>query len=132
MRLLSNVSSQISTLKVPVSYANTVKALMPIFTVILSRVILGTTHSLQVYLSLIPIVGGKCFTATDVCSYTSMNSICHFSNYLLSICRDVRLLLILGVVVASMTELSFDIIGMWTALLATITFAVQNIFTKKV
>jgi solute carrier family 35 protein E1 len=47
-KLLSQLTSQISLRLVPVSYTHTIKALMPLFTVILSRVILGEEQSITV------------------------------------------------------------------------------------
>jgi solute carrier family 35 protein E1 len=49
-KLLSQLTSQISLRLVPVSYTHTVKALMPLFTVILSRIILGEEQSISVCL----------------------------------------------------------------------------------
>jgi solute carrier family 35 protein E1 len=47
-KLLSQLTSQISLRLVPVSYTHTIKALMPLFTVILSRIIIGEKYSITV------------------------------------------------------------------------------------
>eukprot|EP01135_Chromosphaera_perkinsii_P004165 Nk52_evm72s270 gene=Nk52_evmTU72s270 len=92
-RVFGSVMSQMSIWKVPVSYAHTVKAMSPIFTVILSSLILGTKHTREVYISLAPIV--------------------------------------IGVLIATVSEIEFNIIGLVCALSSTLVFGLQNIYSKK-
>lgn len=104
-------------MKVPVSYAQTgmfintlylhfffesyftyncrlVKATMPVFTVLISRIILHERQSNRVYLSLVPVI--------------------------------------VGVFIASVTEIQFDLNGLLCSLFSTSLFAGLNVLAKKV
>uniref|UniRef100_A0A1I7Z7T6 TPT domain-containing protein n=1 Tax=Steinernema glaseri TaxID=37863 RepID=A0A1I7Z7T6_9BILA len=80
--------------KVPVSYAHTIKATMPLFAVLMARVLLGEKQRARVYLSLLPIV--------------------------------------LGVTIASVTEVSFNLAGLLSSLLSTFVYSGLNVVVKKI
>ncbi|XP_049631760.1 solute carrier family 35 member E2B [Suncus etruscus] len=67
MRFATVVLGLVSLKNVAVSFAETVKSSAPIFTVIMSRMILGEYTGLFVNLSLIPVMGGLALcTATEI------------------------------------------------------------------
>ena len=66
-KIFASVASHISILHIPVSYSHTVKATMPVFTVFFSKCLLKESHSIFVYLTLVPIVGGVLMaTASEI------------------------------------------------------------------
>ncbi|PIO05283.1 hypothetical protein AB205_0140150 [Aquarana catesbeiana] len=79
MRFSTVVLGLVSLKNVAVSFAETVKSSAPIFTVIMSRLILGEYTGMMVNLSLLPVMGGLALcTATEI----SFNNV--FSKKLLS------------------------------------------------
>ncbi|KRY55424.1 Solute carrier family 35 member E1, partial [Trichinella britovi] len=93
-KLIAVSSSFVSLYKVPVSYAHTVKATMPIFSVVCARFIMGEKQTKLIYMSLIPIL--------------------------------------LGVMIATVSEMSFSAVGLCSALCSTFTYALMNAYVKKV
>ncbi|CEF60713.1 Sideroflexin-5 [Strongyloides ratti] len=67
-KAMAVVSTYFGLLKVSISYAQTVKCTMPIFTVIIARIFLNEKQSKRIYLSLFPIIAG-----VILCTCTEIN-----------------------------------------------------------
>ena len=66
-KFVSSVFAHISIWKTPVSYAHTVKASMPLFTVLLTKIFLKEKYSYRTYITLVPIILGVAIaTVTEV------------------------------------------------------------------
>ncbi|PWA88001.1 triose phosphate/phosphoenolpyruvate translocator [Artemisia annua] len=94
MHTLGNFSTNMSLGKVSVSFTNTIKAMEPFFTVILSTIFLGEIPTPWVLTSLVPIVG--------------------------------------GVILASLTEVSFNWPGFWSAMSSNLANQSRNVLSKKI
>nr|GEV21756.1 triose phosphate/phosphate translocator, non-green plastid, chloroplastic-like [Tanacetum cinerariifolium] len=94
MHTLGNASTNMSLGKVSVSFTNTIKAMEPFFTVILSTIFLGEIPTPWVLTSLVPIVG--------------------------------------GVILASLTEVSFNWPGFWSAMASNLANQSRNVLSKKI
>ena len=93
MRSSTILLGLVSLANVAASFTETIKASAPFFTVIFSRIILRESTSIQVNLSLVPVM--------------------------------------LGLVLCSSTELSFNMIGFGAAVLTNCIDCIQNVFSKK-
>jgi len=92
-KFFATVSSHFSISKVAISYAHTIKASMPIWVLLLGRLIWGERQPVQIYCSVIPIF--------------------------------------IGIGVATISEINFNLFGTLAAFASTIGFALQGLFTKK-
>ncbi|KAL3076310.1 hypothetical protein niasHS_013581 [Heterodera schachtii] len=57
-RAVATVSAYFALWKISVSYTQTIKSTMPLFTVLISRLLLGERQPMRIYLSLLPIITG--------------------------------------------------------------------------
>ena len=112
-KFLSSVLTRVSVWKVPVHYAHTVKV-----------------HLKYSYVTIV--------TTEIFLDFSGLNATFHCAAYQsLLWCEAWLVGLPLsithsnGVAIATVTELSFDIIGLWSALLATGGFAIITVFSKK-
>ncbi|KAJ3151891.1 suppressor of loss of ypt1 [Geranomyces michiganensis] len=91
-QIAGHVFSSFAIVRVPVSFAHTIKALSPLFTVVLYRLYYGLKYAPKVYLSLLPLT--------------------------------------FGVMLVCLSEIKFNTVGFLCALISTLIFVVQNMFTK--
>merc|ERR1711965_771611 len=62
--------------KIPVSFAQTIRAANPIFTVLIMFCLFGTTFKPKVLLSLLPLVGGFALAALSEMSFNMIGFLC--------------------------------------------------------
>lgn len=67
---------------VPVSFAETVKSSAPVFTVVISRLVLGETTTWLVNMSLLPVMGGLALCSANELSF-------NLPGFLASLCTNL-------------------------------------------
>ena len=63
LHTIGHVAATVSMSKVAVSFTHIIKSAEPAFSVLVSRFLLGEAFPVQVYLSLVPIIGGCALAA---------------------------------------------------------------------
>lgn len=63
-QLFGHIFSHMATSQIPVSLVHTIKALSPLFTVAVYKVVFGVQYPLRTYLTLIPLTGGVILTCS--------------------------------------------------------------------
>ncbi|KAE9454438.1 hypothetical protein C3L33_13666, partial [Rhododendron williamsianum] len=124
---LGHVMSNVSFAAVAVSFTHTIKdltmfvssstALEPFFSAAASQFVLGHQIPLPLWLSLAPVVFGNCsaFYIPSPANY-----------FLMTLSKSI-----LGVSMASLTELSFNWTGFVSAMISNIAFTYRSIYSKK-
>ncbi|KAI8854554.1 triose-phosphate transporter family-domain-containing protein [Chytridium lagenaria] len=92
-QILGHIFSSMAISRVSVSFAHTIKALSPLFTVFVYRFFFSISYSRKVYFSLLPLT--------------------------------------IGVMLVCSNKVSFQVLGFIFALMSTVVFVLQNIFSKK-
>lgn len=84
---IGHVAATISMSKVAVSFTHIIKSGEPAFSVLVSRFLLGEAFPAQVYLSLLPIIGGCALSAVTELNF---NMVGEYNYKILSLhCMDV-------------------------------------------
>uniref|UniRef100_A0A7I4CJR5 Sugar phosphate transporter domain-containing protein n=1 Tax=Physcomitrium patens TaxID=3218 RepID=A0A7I4CJR5_PHYPA len=137
---IGHVAATISMSKVAVSFTHIIKSSEPAFSVIIQRIVFGDKFPYQVYLSLLPIIGGCALAAAtelnfNMTGFPSAKTLYCFRAFMRSWCCSLRIISLACKFLKYLPGMNNVCSCWWTgftgAMISNIFFVFRNIFSKK-
>ncbi|KAI3650992.1 hypothetical protein MP228_004473 [Amoeboaphelidium protococcarum] len=84
-----HVFSSIALSNVPVSFVHTIKALSPLFTVLIFRFVWKTRYQTSIYVSLVPLTLGVMLACSSEISFNMVGLLCALASTLIFVCQNI-------------------------------------------
>ncbi|TPX53737.1 hypothetical protein PhCBS80983_g06194 [Powellomyces hirtus] len=88
-QIAGHVFSSLAIVRVPVSFAHTIKALSPLFTVVLYRLYYGLIYAPKVYLSLLPLTFGVMLVCLSEIKFNTVGFLCALTSTLIFVVQNM-------------------------------------------